>query len=274
MPRPWVLLGLIVFIPGALAHEGSIHHVNPYTIQVPPGEAAESPIEFEEGDLREDWLFVVNAFAEASLPVSVTLRGENSSVMNWTLLGDGSTRYLTTRIPATAPYWLRFQNPGSEAARVTFYYDASCNCAGKPIPPDVPYGLVVFQVDPLGGERLRTVIPEPRALDLRVTHALRLNATSQWPGDFRVLEESTAAVPREQANVHLFEWTAESAERHYFVVTATSTDHEYFESLPPEDAMLAVYITPYTEKVAAESPGFSWLAAVTVAGAALALRRR
>ena len=264
---------LLAQAPTALAHGSAITHVQPFNIELPPGEQGTFGLEFEEGDLRADWVFLLNAVARDNA-VTVTLRGESGVDATWNLPGDGNTHYLTGRVRKTEAHGITVFNPGPNKANVTLYYDASCNCAGKPIPPDVPNGAVIFNVDVQDGDIMRTQFPEPPALKLRVTHALRVNDTSVWPKDFRVLSTSSTPTQKDGKPVHVFDWTADRAGRFYFFVEAIAYDESKFDPSQGELAILSVYVEPDNQKVgSAKSPGpAAALALAALVLAALARR--
>jgi len=269
-PLAFPALLLLLAAPIGEAHGSAITHVQPFTIGVPPKENASFSIEFEEGVLRADWVILFNAVARNN-SVQLTLRDLTGIAAFWELPADENTHYLSGRIKRTEAHGLTLYNPGPNPANVTLYYDASCNCAGKPIPPDVPNGAVIFNVDVLERDIMRTEFPEPSALKLRVSHALRVNDTSQWPKDFRILKVSEA--PNGEKNgkpAHVFDWTADRTGRFYFFVEAIAYDASKFDPSLGEIAMLAVYVEPSNAKVGtADAPAPSVVvAALAVLGVA------
>lgn len=266
---------LLAGVPTVESHGSNITHVQPFSIELPPREQGTFGLEFEEGDLRADWVFLLNAIAREN-NVQLTLRGYTGVAATWDLPGDGQTHYLTGRIKKTEIHGLSIYNPGPNKANITLYYDASCNCAGKPIPPDVPNGAVIFNVDVQDSDIMRTELPEPAALKLRVSHAIRVNDSSAWPTDFRILSTSTTPTEKDGKRVHVFDWTADRTGRYFFFVEAVEYDASKFDASQGELAMLAVYVQPNNVKVGtASSPGpIAGLLFVALLLAAATLRRR
>jgi hypothetical protein len=245
----FLLAGLVcVLLPAmAAAHGDSVAHVNPVRLELSEGETREFVIEFEEGSLRKDWVFLLNVAASDGVgPVNITLMDPQGTVAAWAVPANGETQYATTRIRETGEHRLLVRNDGTGAVRADFFYDASCNCAGKPIPPDVPMGAVLFNVDASAGDHLETLIPEPALLDLFVVHAIRTNESSRWPMDFLQIETSPMAIRRDGQDVHRFVWSALDDERHYFWVVALHTDRERFDRQSRDAAVMGVYVEPST----------------------------
>ena len=272
---PLFLFALVAsIVPVGAAHGDAVSHVNPVTLELAAGEERLLPIEFEEGKLRSDWVFLLNAVVTShNGPVNIYLTDGVRELSNWSVPATGETHHLTTRIEETAFHSLVVRNTSPGAANVTFFYDTSCNCAGKPIPPDVVNGAVLFNIDARKGDRLETVIPEPLLLDLSISHAVRTNERSQWPDDFTILETSVTPAPEGEREVHRFSWTASSQERHYYWVEVLDTDRETFSRLPPEMAVLGVYVQPSTTKVEGDARATGTLIVLGVAALLVGVRR-
>jgi hypothetical protein len=254
------MLALALAPPAGAHGPASFPHVNPLPVTLAPGEQKAVDIAFDEemadgtmanGTFQQGWVFLLNAkVADGSGPVDAALRlGHQEAlrdvVANWTVAA-GPTQHLSARMPATDFYVLTLRNPGAANASITFFYDQSCNCAGKPVPTEVPDGIVVFNVDLKQGRSVDAVIPEPPALRLKVDAALLASPRARWPDDFRVLASSAA--PRttaEGARVHEFHLAAEQDERIYFFAEATGVDAAKLDRSSPERYVASLTITPY-----------------------------
>jgi hypothetical protein len=191
----------------------------------------------------------------------------------WTV-EPGIVNKLTTLLPETGEYRVLLENPGNETSRYAFYFDQSCNCAGKPIPAELNPGLVIFNVDARKGQRLQANFPEPEGVAIKVTAAVLEGERGSWPEDFRTLGISTE--PRDvQARedlpvVKIHELVVEFEEtgRIYFFVEPTR--YRVFDSM--DDLLVTPFYEPIEEK---KTPGPDLMAtAVGILILVLGLRRR
>lgn len=291
-PLPPAVLALLL-LPAALAaaHGGNeAPHVNPFQVQLAPGGLQHIELTFTEGGpdgrFGPGWVFVLNAaMPDGSAPMVVALRpghlgGLGAEVAAWRL-GPGVQR-VTGPMPAEDVYTLEFRHGGGPGnASLLFFYDQSCNCAAKPIPVEVPNGLVVFNADAKKGATWKATFPEPAVHHLKVTLAKRTAEASRWPEDFQVLQTSAAATVRDvgagPARLHEVTWTADADTRYYFFVESVAADRAKFDASSPERAMGSVMVTPLFEQLAAAAkpaPGLEAAGGLAaVATAALAARR-
>lgn len=259
--RPRLVLAVLVALlaaPLAAAHEeGGIPHVNPFIGDLPVGEVESFSLAFEEGPFEAGWVFIVNAIVyNGTAAPNFTLRFDNASVASWSAQPGAVTRHLTGRMPSSGLYGLDVTNPGPGTVKAGFFYDQSCNCAAKPIPVEIPNGLVVFNADAKQGATWKATFPEPAVHALKVTLATRTNERSQWPQDFRVLQTSTAPVVKDvgagPARLHELTWTAERDDRFYFFVESTQANLSRFDTRSPQAAVASVMVTPFFEQLAAQ----------------------
>jgi len=277
------------------AHNGpGFPHVNPSTLSLAPGQEQRVELTFTEGDtggnFEAGWVFVLNLqLWNGSGPLDAVLQAghaehPNATAATWHFPGAGA-QHVTAGMPATDVYTLTFRNPAATGSNATFsfFYDQSCNCAAKPIPPtdlqgrSMPGGVVIFNADVKKGAQWDAQFFEPAVHTLRVDLAKRTNATSHWPEDFHILESSTQAklVPP-AARQHEFNWTADETTRYYFIVQSTAADLSRFD---PADPGPGVMVIPNFEQVKAgdadvkPSPGFEVAAMALALAGALALTR-
>lgn len=292
MSRNLVLAALLAVLAAPVAHAHGGHefpHVNPMTTSPRPGGNESVELTFNEGMIdRQDprfeagSVFVLSArLGNGSGPVEVALRQGHvaslgATVAAWTVQGSG-TNHVTVSFPAMDVYTLVFRNPGPGNASVTWFYDQSCNCAGKPIPVEVPEGLVVFNADVKKGSTWRATLPEPRALDISIALAKRVNDQGRWPQDFQVVQRSERAVTKDvgagPVQVHELTWTADADARYYFFTQSTAVDTAKFD---PRDPAGSVMITPLFEQLGQQKTplGLEVPAGALLLALALAARRR
>src|SRR3990172_977402 len=236
MSRLLVALLVAAFLaPGfpAQAHATGAHHVTPKTVLLPPLSSNETVLEFEGGPLFEGWVFVLVARTRSvGVTVAAALRTGGAAVASWDLPADSDVRRFAL-LPQTATYTLPLSHPSpAETVAVDFYFDQSCSCLGKYLPykpPEILFreALVLFNFDFGVGDKVDVIVPEPNALNLRVTLATRPGAGVEFPSDFNVLEVSNDATPYRATpsspwfRIHRFQFTAAVAGTHYFFVEPT-----------------------------------------------------
>lgn len=267
--------GLFLLTGLAAGHggEGHIPHMNIVVQDIAGGAVADHRLEFEEGPLRAGWVFaLIIAQQGGNMPLWVAVVSENGTeARNWTLQ-QGIVNKLTTLLPETGEYEVHLENPGNETARYGFYFDQSCNCAGKPIPAELNPGLVIFNVDAQRGRRVQANFPEPEGVAIKVTAAVLDGERGSWPEDFRVLGISTK--PRDVraredlpvVKIHELIVKFEETGRIYFFVEPLH--YRQFDSM--DDLLVTPFYEPLEKK---EAPG-PHLLAVLVGVAALAVTVR
>ncbi|MCA1813675.1 MAG: hypothetical protein LC624_06960 [Halobacteriales archaeon] len=287
-------LVLLLALPGGMAHNGlGFPHVNPQRLDLAPD--VTTPVElafvesmgFQQGDANATGfeagaLFALSIVPPANGSVEVALRrGHDQApgdlVRNWTASGS-ATQVLGARLPANDTYTLWFHNPGQASVSTQFFYDQSCNCAGKPIPSEIPHGLVIFNADTFHAGWLHAQVFEPPALHAKVGVGT-LEPGGAWPQDFHELAESAAgrAVPGAQGRVHDFNVTSTGPTRFYFLAQGVSVDAS---ALPrdPQQRVDALMLTPSFETGTGGPPAKTPLPALLpllgLGLAALVLRRR
>lgn len=275
----------------SLAHEDHTPHVNPLTADLGPGEDRTWFLEFTEdetsgGKFGAGWVFVVSArhLEGPAARIELLTAGDNRTVGSWTVEPGNATQVFSGFMPSEDFYSLRVTNPAEEGRlRMIFFYDQSCNCAAKPIPFEVPDGLVVFNIDVVQGRRVKAEILEPPAMSIDLWLATRTDEASVWPEDFRVLQESREArafreegAPSE-GRVHTFEFTADATQRYYFFAQSDEVFRDRIDPQSPGASLLIVPQYEVTEGEPKATPlgGLLPLAALALAGLlAAALRAR
>lgn len=248
--RLWAPVALLLVVPAFLPiaeanhPQGGFIHVNPRTGTLAPGARDAIPLDFERGPFERGWVFVMNArVASNGTPARVELVYENRTVDAWDV-PPGGTRLLSTLMPETGFYTLNWSNPGNETVRYAFFYDQSCDCAGKPIPFEILDGMVIFNQDLERGQRVRALFAEPPAMAVKIWLAKRTGGGGTWPTDFTVLQESLQAeAVREpgaptEGRLHEFNFTADETTRYYYFVQSKEVYRERVRS--PND----VFVVP------------------------------
>ncbi|MBW3583685.1 MAG: hypothetical protein KY455_11355 [Euryarchaeota archaeon] len=244
---------VLLVVPNASAHGEATHipHVNPLFFELEPGERETQDLAFDEGEFQKGWVFLVNAVVtNGAGPIQVDLVSESDeTVLTWTLPADGTLQTLSGSLPETGFFLLSLMNEGDDIARVSLYYDQSCNCAQKPVPAEIPGGLVVFQVDPHEGDDWEAVILEPPAYDLKVHLALRVDhERGVWPDDFEILETSdTTTSDPSGRDAHHFAFTADRAARFYFFAEVVGFHPEGVDRTTQGSFFASVTIVPLFE---------------------------
>lgn len=238
-------------------------HVNPKTVTLAEGQNETVRIAFEGGAFTAGWTFLLNAVHEPAdendtAPLDVELRQRGETVESWTLEAVDGPQHLHGRFTETAEAELVFSNPGPGNGSYTFFYDMSCECLGKPIPVEVPNGVVVFRVDIGAGETWKAVFPKPPVHDLEITMAKRTDERSRWPQDFqvmRVLAAPNEAPPVEGAQPrYVFEWTDPGGWT-YFYLRSTAMDLEGVDRSGPGFVGQVMVAPMFTEVAADDGDG-------------------
>lgn len=281
------LLVLLLLAPVAAAHGGhEAEHVNPARIDLAPGASNTTELTFTEGmgngSFEAGWVFVLNAILiPGSAPATVELHVGHEvalgrAVATFTVQA-GPTQRFTAAMPETGVYSIVVRNPSvAQNTSLLYFFDQSCNCAGKPIPVELPAGLVLFNVDVPRPSTWKATFPEPPVHRLSVVLATRENPNSSWPQDFRVLQRSDQAVLRDvgagPARLHELTWTADQPGRYYFFVQSAGIDLSKFDRADPVGSVM---ITPLYEQLK-DTPKATplGLAALVVALGVGALARR
>lgn len=271
-----VLLGLLLAPVPAVAQDtpfGFFPHVTVRTVRLDAGNATTLPLAFEGGAFAADWALVINAEVDGG-PVDVTLTQEDATVETWTLAATDGTQHLHGALAREARANLTFE-AGGRPSNVTFYYDMSCDCAGKTIPVAIEDGRVVFRVHVQEGATWRATIPEPPAHRLAVDLTERTDPASRYPDDFRTLFESREPIRTGGRAYHTFEWTAEATKDHYFWLQSVETNASAVGNTDGP----ATLVAPGFREVQAAPDGPStplpgWLAAAALVAGLLMLRKR
>lgn len=279
----WVVLALLLpaIVAGpALGHAPAVEHVTPVLEEIGAGAQVVYHLHYERGDFAAGWLFTLAIrFTGGEGPVEISLTTENgTSVNNWVLTRPNVTSHLSALLPETGAYAIGIRNSGDAPAYVQFFYDQSCDCAFKPIPIEVPEGVVVFGVTVEGGARWRLVYPEPLVHTLTLHLAVLENDRAQWPEDFRVIEKSETPVETPDGLLHEFVVAPEERTRYYVFAESVDTDLSWLSQLAPEEMLYAVSIFPSYEEMdplrQTPQPGFVGLCAIVVAAAIASGRAR
>jgi hypothetical protein len=283
-----VALLCMLLAPGfASAHEGhGVPHVNPVPVQLEAGQTWRSELQFIEGngsgDFERNAIFLLSIVAPASGSLDAALHKGHEDALGpaaarWTVCCAGQTIILGTVLPEDGRYTLALRNNGSQNATTLFFYDQSCNCAGKPIPAEVAQGAVIFNADAHLAGWLNATIFEPPALRAKIRVGT-FPAQGSWPQDFREVARSDAGQPvaGAQSRAHSFNLTTQPGTRFYFVTEGISADAGRIDPRNPAGSLM---LTPlFEEGRAVQGAGKALGSAeaalfLPVAGLALALRR-
>lgn len=255
-----LLASLLAAVPAATAH-GDEHdgpgfpHVNPRSFDLAEGANASVHIAYTLNSpaFHAGWAFVLNAAVTGGSATPTAELVQNGTVVgSWEITPGGQTRHLWGAFAETGEAELRFSNPGPGPVNLTVFYDMSCACAGKPIPPEVADGTVVFNVDIRAGDTWRATFPEPNVHRLNVWLATRTDDRSVWPDDFEVLQESRDPIEQDGGRFHVFEWTAEETGTYYFVMQSVAIDESLYED---PNVAATVYVVPSFREVTGEDDG-------------------
>lgn len=197
-PLLLVALGAIP-MPGDAAHgehppacnDEVFFHLCLDIYELEPGETKIRHLSSPEGDLRAGWVYIIYGGVDGQGTVTATLEanGEPVDQFVWT---PGFHKN-STKIQQTGPHDLVLHNPSNDtAARYAFYYDQSCNCAGKLIP--LPGGFVLFNYELPADTDVTIRFPLIDGWGLEGAVA-RLDPDAQfarWPADYTLLMQSKA----------------------------------------------------------------------------------
>ncbi len=239
-----VLLG--IGLAGSAAAPGTpMDHFQVVAGTLTPQESRASVLGFDGGPLVGGWVFLLVARVQGTA-IEATLLIQNQSVASWTV-PPSDTWVTTVRLPQDGLYDLLLRNPGVTDVTFAFYYDQSCNCAGKALPVEFPHGLMIFNVDTRGPTGLYAQFNEPAALKVRITAAVLANERALWPTDFHALAVSDAPVLEQVEGappvwLHEFHLSITEATRVYFFVEGVQFNGSAYSS--PGDLL----ITPYFEE--------------------------
>jgi hypothetical protein len=142
------------------------------------------------------------------------------------------------------------------------------------LPHEFSAALVVFNVDFTSGDAVAVEIPEPRAVELRVSLAVRHGPGAEWPADYTVLDVSEAATLARASpadpwvRLHRFVFTATATATHYLFVEATR--YIAANDTPPDPANALV--VPYLKRTpAAPFPVAAAVLAIAAVGVVVAV---
>jgi MYXO-CTERM domain-containing protein len=278
-PLLLALCALVVALPGAQADhapisEEGIDHLNLKVEDIGPGEShALEVLSLDHGGLRPGWIYLIYGYVQGNASLDVAFRHEHEGVTAtwrwdpWTFAAN------TTKVRHEGRHEVILTNNGDESVLYAFYYDQSCNCAGKVIP--LPGGVVLFNNMFPAGHTVNIAYPLLAGWHLYgalATHD-ETKPTASWPEDFEILAETEARGPaREGAPVGWLNFTFEPAETrmHYVYLKALA-------GADPDDPVLLSPVHDVTAKTAdtdEESPAPWLLLPIAAVGLAALLRRR
>lgn len=253
-----LLSSLLAAAPAARAHgdehEGAgVPHVNPRYVDLAEGGNESIHIAYtrDSPDFQAGWAVVVNAVVtggSATPPIELVQNGTVAA--SWTVPPDGRTHHLWGAFAETGEAEFRISNPGPGPVNLTFFYDMSCACIGKPIPVEVAHGMVVFNVNVQAGQTWRATFPEPNVHRLNVWLATRTDDRSHFPEDFEVLQVSRDPIEQDGERFHVFQWTAEQTGRYYFVMRSVAIDETVYDD---RNVAATVYVVPSFTEVTGDS---------------------
>lgn len=261
--------------------QGGFIHVNPWRGTLAPGANETIPLDFERGPFEKGWEFVVSAVVLSNgTTLTATLTFENRTVQSWRV-APGGTRHLSTVMPETGFYSLVMLNDGNETIRYAFFYDQSCDCAGKPIPFEIDGGIVIFNQDLEPGQKVKAVFYEPPAMAVKIWLAKRTGTGGAWPRDFTVLSQSfNATVVRDpeaptegEARFHEFAFTADETTRYYYFVQSKVVFLDRLQS-PNDVFVIPQFKVSYDEQPVKQTPLDAWPALTAIAAAAFVFSAR
>jgi hypothetical protein len=250
-----VALCACTLLPSASAHQGHIDHVNPHFSHLEPGGTNTDTLVPNEGTLEKGWEFLVVAIAQNGTATLTLTAPSGATEREWSV-APGAVAQLNTALKESGNYTLTVADRGAGPIDVAYYFDQSCNCVGKPIPVEIPQGMVIFNIDPPKGKLVDALYPEPPAMRFKVTAAMRTGERGVWPDDFKVLTSSetpnVATDPKAPpARLHELTFTSDGT-RAYFFVEATSVDRAKVAS--GDDVLV---VPTYTLKDPVKAPAAS-----------------
>ncbi|MBI4394515.1 MAG: hypothetical protein HY556_12080 [Euryarchaeota archaeon] len=237
------LLALAGQLATVAAHVDGLDHAIPDSGRLAPGEGDVHELRFSEGPLQAGWVFIVNFYQTIGTePLQVFLELDNRTQSQWSVR-PGEPNHLMRLIPETGNYTLRVSNPSSsDNASYVFFYDQSCNCIGKLLPPanetGVPldHAIVIFNVDVEPGYKVFFNLTEPPAQKVTLAAATLRNDTAQWPIDYDVIATSAPSVA-----FHRLSFDAHESGRYYIFVESVEARIDRFTSV--ESALIYPSIT-------------------------------
>jgi len=219
------------------AHPEGLEHVRLVEGRLDPGARASFDAEFNGRELSAGWIWILNARVQSDgAPLLAALAHGGTEVARWSI-PPGDTFVASVRLPVTARYNLTLANEGDGPLSFAFYFDQSCNCLGKIVPPELLRGVVVFNADLEEGDELEVTVPDPPAVDLHV-RAMRLSpgTAGRYPQDFVILWDSPAGPERAD---HVWQFRAPATDRYYFFATAAARAAEHAD--PTDSAVVPTF---------------------------------
>lgn len=212
-----LVLLLLVAAPPTMAHgQGQgFGHLNVDVRELGPGENRTLHLEpsMESGPLQADWVFITYALVEGPAPVMATLTYEGVPTSRFLWVTGANSN--STRLQFSGEHDLTLNNPSrNESTKYAFYFDQSCNCAGKLIP--LPGGFVLFNYDLPAGRDVFIGFPLISGWHIRGAVATLPGEDARWPSDFSNVTSGEARGP---GWLNLTFRTSE-AERYYVFVEA------------------------------------------------------
>lgn len=230
----------------------------------PPGQTVSSKIDGgSEGPLQKGWIFGLGSIVEAPGQLRVAL-GRDGNVTERFVWGSEGTNFNTTRLQHDDYVDVQIHNPTNQTVRAGFYFDQSCNCAGKTIP--LPGGTVFFDYEFPERSRVKVQVPILEGWGVEAAVATTEARGRYWPDDFAILLTKSQSTP----GMMRLEFQTAKADTYYVVFTATQG-----VVFPPQPGM-DFELTPLVDVTEpAGAPSLSFLmAAVGVLLGAGRLRRR
>lgn len=190
-----LVLALVGSLPTTSADhpdEDPLMHLNVDVQDLGPGQSISRPIESPEGPLRKGWVYIIYGGVEGNHTVTAELIAGNETTATF-VWEPGAFHQNSTKIQKTGAHHLVLTNTGNETVRYAFYYDQSCNCAGKLIP--LAGGFVLFNYDlPADTDvDLRFPLIETWELKGQVAWHDPDTPTAAWPHDFEIIKEGSFA---------------------------------------------------------------------------------
>lgn len=160
---------LLLLLPGVAAHgewDGErlapgtyLQHIEAWDVEIAPGTSVNQTLAFGGAPLMESWFLVVQANVTGAVSASLV---DNGTIASWTWR-DGMFEE-TVRLEHTGWPELNLTNTGAMPARVSLFFDQTCDCIGKALP--TRSGPLLFNVDAEKGQAVRfdmTVVPVRRS---------------------------------------------------------------------------------------------------------------
>ncbi len=208
-----VLAAAMVLAPAAHAN----HPQNHFTVSVEdlePGASKTIHAAFENGPLREGWVFmVVGGIVKNDTTLRVDLALANETVATWTWAPSVQMNVNTVSLPETSNnYTITITNTGDQAARYLFYFDQSCDCLLKPLP--FPGSYAIFNFDIPAEKRVAFRFDAPEGTAYQYILMQREGAGGSFPEDFKEI----AQFPRDEGDDGILRFQTLKADTYYFLV--------------------------------------------------------